>query len=124
MAQRAEEFVNARADVLTGSSQAVIGALAVCRDRNALWFGTQWSQAALAPARVVSSQVYDWRVVLRKILNDVIAGRLGGRALSITLRNHGESITFNPRYPLPPAVRAAARKTIIAIENGRIAVPQ
>ena len=31
---------------------------------NVAWFGTQWTQASLAPKQVVSSQVYDWTGML------------------------------------------------------------
>jgi basic membrane protein A len=124
MAARAEKYVKAHADMLTGSSQAVVGAIAVCRDRDVGWFATQWSQAPLAPGHVVSSQVYDWRVVLRKILNGVHGGRLGGATYSIRLKNGGEKIAFNPHYPLPKAVRSAATKIIARIKNGTITVPK
>lgn len=124
MAQRAERYVKGRADVLTGSSQAVVGAISVCKDRNVVWFGTQWSQASLAPAHVVSSQVYNWRVVLRRILNGVNVGRLGGATYSIRLKNGGEKIVFNRHYKLPRTVRAAAWRTITAIEKGRLRVPR
>jgi basic membrane protein A len=122
MASRAHDYVEARADVLTGSSQAVLGAIAVCKDRNVAWFGTQSSQTDLAPMQVVSSQVYDWRVVLKKILTGVRAGRVGGAAYTITLKNGGEKIEFNPRYALQPGLRAAAQKQIAAIERGTVHV--
>ena len=124
MAKRADEYVKARADVLTGSSQAVVGAIAVCEDRDVAWFGTQWSQTALAPTQVVSSQVYDWTVVLKRILSRVRAGRLGGATYTITLKNGGEKIEFNPQYKLPAAVRAASQERISAIENGTVHVPR
>jgi basic membrane lipoprotein Med (substrate-binding protein (PBP1-ABC) superfamily) len=124
MAARAEKYVKAKADMLTGSSQAVVGAITVCKDRGVGWFGTQWSQAPLAPAHVVSSQVYDWRVVLRAILNGVHSGRLGGATYSIKLKNGGEKIAFNPHYSLPKAVRSGATKMITRIKNGTIIVPQ
>lgn len=36
------------ADVLTGSAQMVVGAIAVANEKGALWFGTQSSQKDLA----------------------------------------------------------------------------
>ena len=60
MATAAETHIGAGADMLTGSSQSVVGAIGVAKDRKAFWFGTQWDQTALAPEAVVASQVYDW----------------------------------------------------------------
>ena len=38
---------------MTGSSQSVVGAITVCKANNVAWFGTQWTQASLAPSQVV-----------------------------------------------------------------------
>jgi basic membrane protein A len=124
MAKRAAGYVKQGADVLTGSSQSVTGAISVCKARHVAWLGTQWSQAALAPSQVVSSQVYDWTSVLSKILISVRAGKLGGASYTITLRNGGEKIEFNPGYKLAPAVETAARRVIAGIEKGSIRPPQ
>jgi len=43
-----------RADVLTGSSQSVVGAIGIAKADKVAWFGTQWTQASLAPSEVVS----------------------------------------------------------------------
>ena len=60
MSKQAAQFVAQKADVLTGSSQSVVGAIAVARENNLKWFGTQWTQASLAPKNVVATQMYDW----------------------------------------------------------------
>ncbi len=60
MATCAKSFVSDGADVLTGSSQSVVGAIGVAKSDNKLWFGTQWNQSSLAPHNVVASQVYNW----------------------------------------------------------------
>ena len=49
MSKQATQFVAQKADVLTGSSQSVVGAITVARENNLKWFGTQWTQASLAP---------------------------------------------------------------------------
>jgi len=92
MSKQAEQFVAQKADVLTGSSQSVVGAINVARQKNLKWFGTQWTQASLAPKNVIATQMYDWMVVLNKIIPRVQSGKLGGVSYRITLKNGGEKI--------------------------------
>jgi len=124
MSKQATEYLAEKADVLTGSSQSVVGAITVAKANNVAWFGTQWTQATLAPKQVVSSQVYDWTGILTKMLNGVQAGKLGGTYYTITLANGGEKIAFNSGYPLPASVKTQAEKVITGIENGSIKAPQ
>ncbi len=51
MATAAKSYVSEKADMLTGSSQSVVGAIGVAKSDKAGWFGTQWDQASLAPTR-------------------------------------------------------------------------
>ena len=124
MSKQATQFLAQKADVLTGSSQSVVGAITVAKAKNIPWFGTQWVQSSLAPKQVVSSQVYDWTGTLTQILNKIQAGKLGGQAFTLTLKNGGEKIQFNPGFSLAANVKAAAQKVITKIQNGTIKVPQ
>jgi len=123
MSKQATEYLAQKADVLTGSSQSVVGAITVAKANNVAWFGTQWTQASLAPHQVVSSQIYNWTGVLSAILNGIKAGKLGGATYTITLKNGGEKIAFNAGYVLPKAVKTAAQKEVTGIENGSVKVP-
>ena len=50
MTEAAKTHIAAGADVLTGSSQSVVGSIGAAKDNgNVLWFGTQADQASLAP---------------------------------------------------------------------------
>jgi len=129
MSTAARTFVSDGADVLTGSSQSVVGAIGVARADGLPWFGTQWSQATLAPKDVVSSQVYNWVPVLTQILTEIRAGKLGGATYVIGLGNGGEKIQFNSSYslskfPLTAAIRAQANTLITDITDGTLTVPQ
>lgn len=124
MASAAKSYTSEGADVLTGSSQSVVGAIGVAKTKKASWFGTQWDQASLAPANVVSSQVYNWTVVLSPILAGIKAGKLGGTTFVIKLGNGGEKIAFNPSYKLAASVKSAADSVISKIESGAIKPPQ
>jgi len=123
MSKQAEQFVAQRADVLTGSSQSVVGAINVARQKNLKWFGTQWTQASLAPKNVIATQMYDWMVVLNKIIPRVQSGKLGGVSYRITLKNGGEKIQFNNAAKTPKKVQEAAKKVIARIVGGKLVVP-
>jgi basic membrane protein A len=124
MASAAKAYVADGADVLTGSSQSVVGAIGIAKADKVAWFGTQWSQASLAPTEVVSSQVYNWVPVLEQILTGIRGGKLGGATYTISLGNNGEKIAFNPKYPLPAAVKAEGQKLVREIVDGTLTVAQ
>ena len=90
MAACAKSFVADGADVLTGSSQSVVGAIGVAKSDNKMWFGTQSNQASLAPHNVVASQVYNWVPVLKNMFTDIRGGTLGDATYVIGLGNGGE----------------------------------
>jgi len=124
MASAAKSYTSEGADVLTGSSQSVVGAIGVAKAKSAAWFGTQWDQSSLAPSSVVSSQVYNWTVVLSPILSGIDKGKLGGQTFLIQLKNGGEKIAFNPSYNLPAKVKSAGESVMSKIESGAIKPPQ
>ncbi len=124
MSKQATEYLAEKADVLTGSSQSVVGAITVAKQNNVAWFGTQWTQASLAPKQVVSSQVYDWKGMLTKVFNGIKTGKLGGSSYTINLLNGGEKIQYNRGYAVSASVKARVQKVIAAIEKGSIKVPK
>ena len=89
----ATEAANAQvangADILTGTAQMVVGPIAVAKEKGLKWFGTQSSQAELSGESGVMFQVYHWEVVLRDIIANVQAGKLGGESFTLTLANGG-----------------------------------
>ena len=123
MSKQATEYLAEKADVLTGSSQSVTGAITVAKANNVAWFGTQWTQVSLAPKQVVASQVYNWKGILSNILNGIKTGKLGGASYQLTLKNGGEAIQYNPGYALPASVKAAAAKVTAQLENGAVKAP-
>lgn len=123
MSKQASVFVAQKADVLTGSSQSVVGALTVVRENNLKWFGTQWTQASIAPGNVVATQMYDWMPPLNQIITRVQSGKLGGVSFRISLKNGGERIQFNKAAKTPKAIQEAAKKVVERIVSGKIVVP-
>jgi basic membrane protein A len=123
MAEAAKTHIAAGADVLTGSSQSVIGSIGAAKEKGkVLWFGTQQDQSSIAPELVVASQQYDWVGILKKMINDRKTGKLGGEKFVLQLSNGGLKMVYNPAYKLPPSVRAAGDKAIKGIASGSIKV--
>ncbi len=120
MAEAAQAFLANGNDVLTGSSQAVVGAVGVSREAGIPWFGTQANQSSLDPAGVVASQVYHWEVVLEEMLALRDGGTLGGEAYEINLANGGLVIEINPDYPGAADLQATVDETVAAIVDGSI----
>jgi basic membrane protein A len=123
MTEAAKTHIAAGADVLTGSSQSVVGSIGAAKEAgNTLWFGTQQDQASLAPSLVVASQVYDWTKMIKEIIQNRGQGKLGGDAYKLQLGNDGLKIAYNSQYSLAAEVKAAADKAIEDIKNGTIKV--
>ena len=123
MSTAATSYVSQGADVLTGTSQSVVGAIGVAKNKNVAWFGTQWDQSSLASSQVVASQVYDWTGIVKQMVTSIRGGVLGGAAYTITLGNGGEKIAYNPSYALPASVKSAGDGVVAKIISGAIVPP-
>lgn len=125
MSQAAQTMVSGGADMFTGTSQAVVGAIGVLKDKPGLaWFGNQSSQASLAPKNVVATQVYDWTPFIKQMIDNTKAGKLGGEVMTGTLKNKVLVIKYNPDYALPADVKKLADDTVQAIIDGKLTVPK
>ncbi len=120
MSQAAQTMVANGADVLTGTSQAVTGAIAVAKDKNVLWFGNQAPQTSLASKVVVANQVYDWSPFIKQMMDNTKAGKLGGEVMVGTLKNKVLVIDYNKDYALAADVKALADKTVQGLIDGTI----
>ncbi len=120
MSAAAETHISAGADMLTGSSQSVVGAIGVAKDKGVYWFGTQWDQTSLAPEVVLASQVYDWTGIVNDMIASREAGVLGNKAYTLTFKNKGLVIQYNDAIEVPADVKAAADKAIQGIMDGSI----
>ncbi|MFN8005462.1 MAG: BMP family ABC transporter substrate-binding protein, partial [Terriglobia bacterium] len=118
--QAAQTHIDAGADILTGTGQMVVGAIGVAKEKKVLWFSTQATQASLAPEIVVSAQVYDWTDAIKQIISNVQKGTKGGEVYTLSLKNGGLKMEFNPGYKLADEVKAAADETIKGIVDGKI----
>jgi basic membrane lipoprotein Med (substrate-binding protein (PBP1-ABC) superfamily) len=123
MSTAATSYVSEGADVLTGTSQSVVGAIGVAKNKNVAWFGTQWDQSSLASSQVVASQVYDWTGIVKQMVTAIRGGVLGGATYTITLGNDGEKIAYNPSYSLPASVKSGGDDVVAKIISGAITPP-
>lgn len=123
MTEAAKTHIAAGADVLTGSSQSVVGSIGAAKENGSvLWFGTQQDQATLAPNLVVTSQQYDWSAMVKEMIKNHKAGTLGGVKYVLQLKNGGLQIIYNPSYPLSEDVKKAGDAAIEGIKSGSIKV--
>jgi basic membrane protein A len=123
MTEAAKAHIANGADVLTGSSQSVVGSIGAAKDAgNVLWFGTQSDQSSLAPALVVSSQIYDWVPSLKDLIAKIKTGDLGDEKYVLHLNNEGLKMGFNSGFALPADAKAAAEAAMAGIKDGSIKV--
>lgn len=121
MTEAANTHIAAGADVLTGSSQSVVGSIGAAKAKgNVLWFGTQSDQSSLAPNLVVASQVYDWTGTLKDMIAKIKTGKLGGETYTLKLANGGLKIAYSTGYTVPADVKTAADAAIAGIKDGSI----
>lgn len=123
MAAAAQTHIAAGADILTGSSQSVVGSVGAAQKAgDVYWFGTQADQTSLSPELVVASQVYDWTDMLLEMIAATDEGVYGGTTYILTLENGGLKISFNPDFDLPADIKAEAEEVISGIIDGSIVV--
>lgn len=120
--EAANSFISNGADVLTGTSQAMVGAIGVAQQNDVLWFATQSDQRSLAPEHVVVSQVYEWEVILEPLIDSIRGGTLGGFTDEINLANGGIVMAFNDGVVIddPAAAQATIDETVAGIIAGDI----
>jgi basic membrane protein A len=117
--EAAEAFVATGVDVMTGTAQHVVGAIAVADREGMPWFGTQSNQTPLAEDLVVASQVYHWEVALADIFTQIEGGVFGGEVYTIDLANGGLIIEFNGCSDLATdELKALAQATVADVIAG------
>jgi basic membrane lipoprotein Med (substrate-binding protein (PBP1-ABC) superfamily) len=121
MTEAANTHIAAGADILTGSSQAVVGSIGAAQSQGSvLWFGTQADQSSLAPDLVVASQLYDWTGIIKDMIAKHKAGTLGGESFTLKLSNGGLKVVFGAGYTLAPEAKTAAEAAIEGIKDGTV----
>ncbi len=123
MTAAAQTHISNGADVLTGSSQSVVGSIGAAQQAGGvLWFGTQADQTSLAEDLVVASQIYDWSMMLTEMIESAKSGVYGGKSYVLTLENGGLRIGYNEGFGIPSDVIDAAEAAVAGIIDGSITV--
>ncbi len=113
-AEAANTHIAAGADVLTGSSQQVVGAIGVATENSVPWIGVQADQSTAAPETVMASAIYDWKQLLKDIIAKRAAGTLGGEVLQLTYANGGIRTIYNEAAPAEAVEAAKAAEAGLA----------
>jgi basic membrane protein A len=113
-AEAANTQLGAGADVLTGSSQQVVGAIGVANEAGVPWLGIQADQSPAGEDVVVSTILYDWVPTLLEMITSNQAGEYGGRVLQLTLANGGQVFLYDED------LSADAVEAALAAEQGII----
>lgn len=119
-AEAANTHISAGADVLTGSSQQVVGAIGVAKEQGIPWVGIHSDQTPLAPEIVKAMVIYDWRPALLEMIASNQAGDYGGRVLQLTLANGGQRMIYAD--DLPAEIVEAAKAAEQGIIDGSITI--
>ncbi len=119
-AEAANTHVSAGADVLLGSSQQVVGAIGVAKEKGIPWLGIHADQSVIAPGTVLATDLYDWRPTLLLMIAKNQAGVYGGEELPLTLANGGQRMIYDDS--LPADVLAAAKAAEAGIIDGSITI--
>lgn len=95
-AEIARTQIKAGADLLTGSSQQSVGAVNVAAETKGIyWLSSDMDQKSIAPETVLAAQVYNFKLIVKEMLDSRAAGVVGGKHLELTLANGGLKIALN-----------------------------
>ena len=119
-AEAANTHISAGADVLAGSSQQVVGAIGVAKEKGVPWLGIHADQSVIAPDIVLATDLYDWRPTLLTMITKNQAGEYGGEVLQLTLANGGQRMIYSDK--LPEDAVAAAKAAEAGIIDGSIEI--
>lgn len=123
MSDCARTAIDAGADVLTGSSQAVPGAIGVVNEEDLIWLGVQYSTTPIAPKAVLANIVYDWTPMLTSIIENRQKGVYGGTATELTFENGGLVVEWNDEtFDIPDSLKEQANALIDQIIAGEVTV--
>jgi basic membrane lipoprotein Med (substrate-binding protein (PBP1-ABC) superfamily) len=119
-AEAANTHIAAGADVLTGSSQQVVGAIGVAKEAGIPWLGIHSDQTPLAPDIVKAMAIYDWVPALLDMITSNQSGEYGGRVIQLTLENGGMRMMYAD--DLPADILEAAQAAEAGIIDGSITI--
>ena len=121
----AKTHMDAGADLLTGSSQQVPGAIkAVAAKPGTYWLSADMDQSSLAPDSVLAAQVYNWDKIVAKMIDLRSKGTLGGERLGMSFADGTLELKINPKLAdkIPQNVKDAVEKAKKDIASGALKI--
>lgn len=121
----AKTHMDAGADILTGSSQQVPGAIkAAAAKPGVYWLSTDMDQSSIAPDTVLAAQTYNWEKIVANLLELRKAGKLGGQTMALSFADGTLEFKYNPKLAdkVPAAVKDAVEKAKQEIAGGTLKV--
>lgn len=121
----AKTHMDAGADVLTGSSQQVPGAIKAAAGKpGTYWMSTDMDQSSIAPETVLAAQTYNWEKVIAKIIDLRKKGTLGGQTLIMSFADGTLELKYNPKLAdkVPQDVKDAVEKAKKDIASGALKI--
>lgn len=117
----ARAHMKAGSDFLLATSQQAVGALkAASETPGVLYICSDLNPKTMAPNTVLGAMVYDFTLVVDKILKNRAEGKLGGEFMPLTLANGGLRMEFN--LPVDKAIMDKAEAAKADIISGKLKV--
>lgn len=121
----AKTHMDAGADILTGSSQQVPGAIkAAAAKPGTYWLSTDMDQSSIAPDTVLAAQVYNWEKIIAKMIEQRQKGDVSGKHLMLSFADGTLEIKYNPKLAdkVPQAVKDEIEKLKKDIASGKLKI--
>ncbi|MDF2874236.1 MAG: putative ABC-type transport system, periplasmic component/surface lipoprotein [Sporomusa sp.] len=124
-AEIAKTHMDAGADILTGSSQQVPGAIkAVASKPGVYWLSTDMDQSSIAPETVLAAQTYNWEKIVAKMIELRKGGTIGGQTMVLSFADGTLELKYNPKLAdkIPQDVKDAVEKAKKDIASGALKI--
>lgn len=121
----AKTHMDAGADILTGSSQQVPGAIkAAAAKPGTYWMSTDMEQSSIAPDTVLVAQVYNWEKVVGKMIEQRQKGDVSGKHLTMSFADGTLELKYNPKLAdkIPQALKDEVENLKKDIASGKLKI--
>ena len=121
----AKTHMDAGADILTGSSQQVPGAIkAAAAKPGTYWMSTDMDQSSIAADTVLVAQVYNWEKVVAKMIEQRQKGDVSGKHLTMSFADGTLELKYNPKLAdkIPQALKDEVENLKKDIASGKLKI--
>jgi len=122
----ARSYVERGADLLTGTGPQTVGAIQAAAEKPGVyWLASDVDQSSLAPDTVLMAQVYQWKDLVKAIVDNRAKGVKGGQVLTLDFANGRIKLVINPRLAdkIPADLKTKIEQAQKDIASSKITVP-